>query len=282
MVEATVADKLGWIFREQFRADLGIDAQVEIVQDGKGTGRLLALQIKCGLSWFREDVADGWLYRGEQKHLTYWIGHSLPVIVCLCNPKTEEVFWVQITEANIARTSVGWVVKVPKSQLLNASAADTLVRVAGSPQHADIVELLIPQYLQERYSRSIYIHPTLETPHDFHGLAYMATLSEHIVFVDFIYTPMEVLDTEAVSRRVEWRAYNEHTARMGNARLHILVVGDSARAVGIDGKVAAYIRSMRDVEVTCLIYSPIPPFELHEIDKEGRVVGYGPGGERIV
>jgi len=33
----------GWLFREQYLHDYGIDAQVKIVQDGKPTGDLIAI-----------------------------------------------------------------------------------------------------------------------------------------------------------------------------------------------------------------------------------------------
>ena len=282
MVAAAIGDKLGWIFREQTRADLGIDAQAEIVRDGKGTGRLLALQVKCGPSWFEEEVDNGWVYRGEQKHLAYWIGHSLPVLVCLCDPATDRVYWVQITDSNVTRTETGWKVVVPPVQLLNEIAAETLTRIATSPQHADIVELLIPSYLQERYSRNIYVHPILETPHDFYGFAYMTTLEYGVMFVDFIYTPMEKLDIKAIGRRVESRAFNERAWAGEGTQLHILIVGDNADAVRIDDDIAAYISAINYLEVTRLIYRPAPPFYLQEIDEEGRRVDYLPGGDRQV
>jgi hypothetical protein len=282
MVDAAIGDKLGWIFREQTRTDLGIDAQTEVVQDGTGTGRLLALQIKCGPSWFDEEVDGGWIYRGEQKHLAYWTRHSLPVLVCLCDPETDSVYWVQITESNATRTEMGWKAVVPRAQLLDEGAVETLIRVAFSPQHADIVELLIPSYLQERYSRKIYIHPILETPHDFHGFAYMTSLEHEVMLVDLIYTPMEKLDIAAVDRRIESRAFNERAWARRKTRLHILIVGDNADAVRIDDNVAAYIGSVRDAEVTRLIYQPTLSSYLQEVDEEGRRVDYLPGGDRYI
>jgi hypothetical protein len=41
-------------------------------------GRLIALQIKAGRSWFREPTDGGWLYRGKTAHLRYWLRHCLP------------------------------------------------------------------------------------------------------------------------------------------------------------------------------------------------------------
>ena len=47
-VEAIFLNELNWAFREQTVSDYGIDAQVEVMEDGKPTGKLIALQIKSG------------------------------------------------------------------------------------------------------------------------------------------------------------------------------------------------------------------------------------------
>jgi hypothetical protein len=64
-VEAIVL-RLGWIFREQARPDFGIDALVEICEHGKPSGRLIALQIKSGESFFKECSTDGFVCRGSK------------------------------------------------------------------------------------------------------------------------------------------------------------------------------------------------------------------------
>ena len=72
----------GWAFRSQHVKDYGIDAHTEPF-DGlhQPSGRLLALQIKSGDSYFRDETDDGWWYWGENKHLRYWLGHVLPVLI---------------------------------------------------------------------------------------------------------------------------------------------------------------------------------------------------------
>jgi hypothetical protein len=57
---------MGWAFREQTVSDQGIDAQAEV--DGltaAPTGRLLAVQIKCGPSYFGPKTGTGWRYPGS-------------------------------------------------------------------------------------------------------------------------------------------------------------------------------------------------------------------------
>lgn len=57
--------KHGWLFREQYLHDYGIDAQVEIVINGVPTGKLIAIQIKSGKSYFSENTDTDIIYRTD-------------------------------------------------------------------------------------------------------------------------------------------------------------------------------------------------------------------------
>lgn len=71
IVEGIVRDDLRWIFREISKDDLGIDGYVEILsEDRKCQGRLFAVQIKTGPSYFSEPTDDGYVYRGPLEHGT--------------------------------------------------------------------------------------------------------------------------------------------------------------------------------------------------------------------
>jgi hypothetical protein len=87
------AVELGWLFREQPTEDYGIDAHVEIVEHDDVRGRLLALQIKSGESWFRESGPSGRWFRPDAEHVQYWLNHSLPVVVVLYHPVTKRCHW---------------------------------------------------------------------------------------------------------------------------------------------------------------------------------------------
>ncbi|MEU1127808.1 DUF4365 domain-containing protein [Streptomyces sp. NPDC005899] len=84
--QLAVEAELGWLFREQPTEDFGIDAYAEVVDAEQVRGRLLALQIKSGSSWFRERSPGGWWFRPDAEHVQYWINHSLPVAVVLLVP----------------------------------------------------------------------------------------------------------------------------------------------------------------------------------------------------
>src|SRR5215213_4072824 len=87
IVERIASEELDCVFRDQTSSDFGIDCLLEVLTDnGDATGRLLAVQVKCGASYFNEVSADGegYVFRGDPKHLNYWLMHSLPVVLVLC------------------------------------------------------------------------------------------------------------------------------------------------------------------------------------------------------
>jgi hypothetical protein len=60
--ESIICDELHYLFRRLDKNDLGIDGEIEILSEkNKGTGRLIAVQIKCGKSFF-QGVYGRWLY----------------------------------------------------------------------------------------------------------------------------------------------------------------------------------------------------------------------------
>lgn len=119
-------ERCGYIFREQPISDCGIDAQVEWVENGIATGELIALQIKSGSSFFSEESFEDFVYRGDRKHLDYWIRHSLPVLIVLCDVRTTRCYWQVIDPNSVEVTGQGWKVSLPKYQLVNCGMSGDL------------------------------------------------------------------------------------------------------------------------------------------------------------
>jgi hypothetical protein len=120
-------EELGWLFREQPTEDYGIDAHAEVVDDEMVRGRLLALQIKSGASWFKEQGPDGWWFRPDAEHVRYWTNHSLPVVVVLYRPEIKRCHWQLVTQETLVKTSKGgWKLLVPEAHILDESAAAPL------------------------------------------------------------------------------------------------------------------------------------------------------------
>lgn len=112
-------ERAGYIFREQPISDYGIDAHIEVVEGETVTGKLIALQIKTGSSWFKENTSQGFVFRGDNEHLEYWIEHSLPVLIILHDPQTHLSYWQSIKTEKVIPTGKGWKIIIPKNQRIN-------------------------------------------------------------------------------------------------------------------------------------------------------------------
>lgn len=123
----------GWLFREQTVHDFGIDAHVEIVSDGLPTGKLVAIQVKSGVSFFREEDGDCYVFRTDEKHAAYWTAHSMPVIVVLYNPVAKTAHWQHLSGETMEQAGKQWRAKIPKANMFE-DRAQCLRRIAALAQ----------------------------------------------------------------------------------------------------------------------------------------------------
>jgi len=135
LVQSFFDGELGWPVREQPPPDAGIDVHVETTVQDRLSGKLLGIQVKAGPSYLREKTDTGFVYRGDTEHLDYWIHHSLPVVIALCDLETGSVYWQHVTRDTAQGTGRQWKVVVPFDQLLTSESSDALQRIAhhGSP-----------------------------------------------------------------------------------------------------------------------------------------------------
>jgi hypothetical protein len=146
------------LFRSQDIADFGIDAQLEVV-DGNpaiATGRLMGVQIKSGSSHFRVPTEDGWWFLCDADHVSYWLGHSLPVIVMLYEPGTKRVYWQHVSDRTVVSTGKGAKIHVPKSQELTAESAQSLSPHARSKEDVPAVGEWVALDVDKRQQEVFY------------------------------------------------------------------------------------------------------------------------------
>ncbi|GGI20454.1 DUF4365 domain-containing protein [Oxalicibacterium faecigallinarum] len=155
----------GWLFREQSTHDYGIDAHIEIVENERPTGKLIALQIKSGTSFFKEETADSYVFRTDDKHVAYWVGHSMPVVLVLYNPDTKTAHWQQITRKLVKNTGKKWKIKVPKIDML-ANPEYTLKGLKSLTQLEPYVRRLnrlrIDRHWMDLISKGVQVRITFE------------------------------------------------------------------------------------------------------------------------
>jgi hypothetical protein len=93
---ALALNELNLIFRETPNADVGIDGQVEhVTANGEASGKILAVQIKSGISYFN-DKGDAWGYYVSDKHKEYWQSYPIPVFLFLHHPKDNLIYFTDV------------------------------------------------------------------------------------------------------------------------------------------------------------------------------------------
>lgn len=150
-MQGVVISQLRWLFREQPTDDFGIDAQIEVCEKGDVLGQLLALQIKAGASYFKEQNAGGWWFRPASKHVEYWLNHSLPVLVVLVDPADGGCYWQRVSEDSLERSRAGgWKLLIPRDQKLGSESAAALREFTkDTPDALRLRELRLAQPLMQ-------------------------------------------------------------------------------------------------------------------------------------
>lgn len=273
-MDRIVSDRLKWVFRDIRKTDLGIEGQIELVDEReRGTGRLLAVQIKCGLSFFNETTEDGFVFRGDKKHLKYWIEHSLPVIVVICNAKTGVCYWQEVCSGNVRPLQDGWKMLIPLENVLDAEAMTALSRVAGKPQHNDVVESLLHRFLHEKYIRRIEICSLSELPRDYHKFSYLAKIDGETIMIDHHYDPYGEITIGDIDEIVRWKGYNDKGVPNP---LHVYVISESKEALRLPPVVNDLFVSRDDLFCFRLLYDKEPPFCLVELDDSDNPITFWP------
>jgi len=129
---SAILTEMGWAVREQATSDFGVDLQAEkLGPSGDGTGRLIAVQVKSGKSWFKKR-GPNYVYYGSDRHREYWLSHSLPVFIVLHDPETKLTVWQKIEPHLIVEGSKGaWSIDIPPSQTLDTASDRFLMQGAA-------------------------------------------------------------------------------------------------------------------------------------------------------
>lgn len=126
MAVGLLAEQASWAFREQPRPDRGIDAQLEGRTNGKPDGRMIGLQIKSGISHFKQKIAGGWRCYVDPGHIQYWNGYAIPVLLVLYNPIENAAYWQVVNADTTYSTGKNMAVDVPEGNVFGSATRQAL------------------------------------------------------------------------------------------------------------------------------------------------------------
>ena len=124
-------NRLGLIFRETPNGDVGIDGQVEYINNNdQAIGKIMAVQIKSGDSYLI-DKENHWAFYPSQKHKSYWESYPIPVILLIHSPSKKETYYTDVRyQLNIPRKENEYI-SIPKNMTLESSTKDMLFASSG-------------------------------------------------------------------------------------------------------------------------------------------------------
>jgi hypothetical protein len=120
--------ELGWVFRPQPTADVGMDALVEEVTDSNPTGRFFMVQVKSGLGNVHA-TKDGFTYYLSQVHFEYYMLVELPVVFVVYSPEHKCAWWNWLNGTTVTQTPKGWKLHIPQTNSLNEQSGIQLAEV---------------------------------------------------------------------------------------------------------------------------------------------------------
>ncbi len=155
IVAETLA-RMNLVWRETQSIDVGIDGQIEFVNKAfEATGQIVAVQVKCGPSYFREGDRNSWKYYPSDAHRGYWERFPIPVLLFLCDPETRRVFWVDARQALRSPLNEGRkAILIPKASTLNEKARGSLFANLGEIDDTFLeAEDLIKELIKRRIDK---------------------------------------------------------------------------------------------------------------------------------
>lgn len=93
---ATACNSLGLIWRDLLQEDVGVDGTIELVVGGSPTGKLVGVQVKAGRSYIRSENSESFCLYPRSDDLLYWRGLSLPLILCVFDPESTNLYWCDV------------------------------------------------------------------------------------------------------------------------------------------------------------------------------------------
>jgi hypothetical protein len=124
-------NKLGLIFRETPNAYVGIDGQIEYVNNiDQAIGRIMAVQIKSGDSYL-VDKGEHWAFYPKQKHKFYWESYPIPVLLLVYSPSKKITYYTDVRYQLNIPGRLNDYISIPKKPTLESSTKDMLFQNIG-------------------------------------------------------------------------------------------------------------------------------------------------------
>lgn len=129
-----ISKNLKWICRNTTNSDVGIDATVEQVIADNPTAKYISIQLKTGFGNIHIDKDGNFTYYIDNIHYEYWLSSSVPVILALCDPEKEIIYWTLVKKHNISKTNKEHKITILNTHQLNKDSLNELNTIIDTYQ----------------------------------------------------------------------------------------------------------------------------------------------------
>ena len=147
--------QMGWIFRENPHTDYGIDGDVEQVMNDEPTNSHIALQIKSGPSYLKENREGNITFYIDEWHYKYWLQSDRPVLILFYDKANDRVIWEQVKLSNIQQTTTQFKIVITPTKVLDKSCLQELNDIIATYQPHHFYELA-DEYVDFEFSHYCY------------------------------------------------------------------------------------------------------------------------------
>ena len=146
---------MGWVFRETPHTDYGIDGNVEQIVDGRLTNSHIALQIKSGPSYLKENRNGNITFYIDEWHYKYWLQSDRPVLILFYDNVNDRVIWEQVKLSNIQTTNTQFKIVINPTKVLNKDSLQELNDIIATHQPHQFYDLA-EEYVDFEFSHYCY------------------------------------------------------------------------------------------------------------------------------
>lgn len=153
---ASVVNEAFCIWRETPTHDVGIDGQIEHVNSQSfATGRIVAVQVKSGESYFSREKEDCFLFYPEEKHIAYWSSFPTPVVLIMHNPTSGQTLFTDARRA--VRAAPRKPIEVSKYSIFNTQGVSRALEFAGPlPKTSSEAMSILSRMIESRTGNRSY------------------------------------------------------------------------------------------------------------------------------
>jgi hypothetical protein len=91
-----VITDMGYIWRPTANSDVGIDGEIELVEDRAATAKIIKAQVKSGPSYFKKEDQRSFEFHASTEDVKYWLAANNPVLIVIHHPERDVLYAIHV------------------------------------------------------------------------------------------------------------------------------------------------------------------------------------------